>query len=202
MKKAILIIVLGLTAFIGYKWYDSNKSKEESSQKQQPLVVMKHSSAFNEAVSNAMEAYFDMNAAFVEADTFKVKENCQKFIKLLDSIPLTELKEDTTSIFAIAEATFSNIKVNAQSLMQQTDILEMRKDLGMVSENLYPFFKTIHYSGEKMYWQNCPMAFEDAGANWLSKTREIVNPYLGKHHPQYRGSMLHCGEVKDSIRAQ
>lgn len=202
MKKAILIIGLGLLAFAGFKWYNSKKSSVEGTQKQQPLVVMKHSSAFNVAISNAMEAYFAMNTAFVEADTLNVKENCKKFIQLLDSIPLTELKEDTTRIFAIAETTLSNIKANAQSLMKQTDILEMRKDFGMVSETLYPFFKTVHYDGEKMYWQNCPMAFDDAGANWFSKTREIVNPYMGKHHPQYRGSMLHCGEVKDSIQAQ
>jgi hypothetical protein len=79
----------------------------------------------------------------------------------------------------------------------------MRKDFGMVSENLYPFLRTINYEGEKMYWQNCPMAFgDDKGANWISNTREIVNPYLGKNHPEFKGSMLHCGEIKDTIKAQ
>ncbi len=36
------------------------------------------------------------------------------------------------------------------------------------------------------------MAFNDAGAYWLSKTSDIKNPYYGK-------KMLTCGEVKDSI---
>jgi Cu(I)/Ag(I) efflux system membrane fusion protein len=36
------------------------------------------------------------------------------------------------------------------------------------------------------------MAFNDAGAYWLSKTSDIKNPYFGK-------KMLICGEVKDSL---
>ena len=61
---------------------------------------------------------------------------------------------------------------------------EMRQDFRMVSENLYPFLKTIGYEGPKLYWQNCPMAFgENKEGNWLSNTSEIINPYLGKNHP-------------------
>jgi len=84
-----------------------------------------------------------------------------------------------------------------------TDIQEMRKDFSMVSENLYPFFRVINYEGENMYWQNCPMAFDDdKEANWISRTKEVFNPYLGKKHPKYRATMLHCGMVKDTIKAQ
>ena len=76
----------------------------------------------------------------------------------------------------------------------------MRKDFNMVSDILYPAFKSINYNGPTMYYQNCPMAFgEDKGANWISSTKEIINPYMGKNHPEYKGSMLHCGEVKDSL---
>mgnify|MGYP003562428057 CR=1 FL=1 len=68
---------------------------------------------------------------------------------------------------------------------------------------IYPFFKIINYEGEKMYWQNCPMAFGDEKeANWVSKTKEVMNPYLGKNHPEHKATMLHCGTVKDTIKAQ
>jgi hypothetical protein len=44
------------------------------------------------------------------------------------------------------------------------------------------------------------MAFNDnEAAYWLSNSREVVNPYLGKKHPKYSSGMLHCGEVKDSL---
>jgi hypothetical protein len=155
-------------------------------------------------VEGVMTAYFDMKSAFVEADTSKVKELCKKFINQIDSIKLDELKKDTASIFETAQANLNDVKLNAESLLKQTDITEMRQDFRMVSEMLYPsFFKAINYEGPNMYWQNCPMAFgEDKGANWISNTTEIVNPYLGKNHPEFKGTMLHCGEIQDTIKTK
>jgi len=203
MKKVVIILLVLILAIAGYYWYKFSNTGEDSGPKQQPLALKKHSDVFNSSIGSAMRAYFDMKAAFVEADTAGAKGNCRKFIQLLDSIPLSELKNDTAKIYEIALNDFSNIKINAESLLQQTNILEMRKDFGMVSENLYPFFRTINYEGEKMYWQNCPMAFgDDNGANWISNTVDIINPYLGKNHPEYKGTMLHCGEIKDTIKAQ
>ena len=99
--------------------------------------------------------------------------------------------------------TFDGIKSNAADILVQTNLLEMRKDFSMVSENLYPFFKIINYEGDKMYWQNCPKAFgDDKEANWVSKTTEVVNPYLGKNHPEFKATMLHCGMIKDTIKAK
>ncbi len=204
MKKVVLIVLIVILALVGFYWYKfSHAGGDDKGPKQQPLALKKHSDVFNQAVATAMNAYFNMKAAFVDADTARVKENCKRFIQLIDSVPLNELKKDTANIFETAYSGYSNIKANAESLLVQTDILEMRKDFGMVSENLYPFFKTINYEGEKMYWQNCPMAFgDDKGANWISNTKDIINPYLGKNHPEYKSSMLHCGEIKDTIKAQ
>ena len=96
-----------------------------------------------------------------------------------------------------------DVKANAESLLNQTDITEIRQDFRMIGESIYPLLKTIHYEGKTLYWQNCPMAFgDDKGANWISNTEEIINPYLGKNHPEFKSGMLHCGEVKDSINAK
>lgn len=204
MKKVLLALLIVVLAIAGYVWYKfSSAGGGDKGPKQQPIALKKHSDTFNIAVANAMNAYFDMSAAFVDADTAKVKANASKFIQLLDSIPLTELKKDTASIYEMAVSSFDGIKSNAKSILSMTDIQEMRKDFSMVSENLYPFFKVINYEGEKMYWQNCPMAFgDDKEANWVSKTSETINPYLGKNHPEFKGTMLHCGMVKDTIKAQ
>jgi hypothetical protein len=143
-----------------------------------------------------------MKNAFVESDTLKIKSHAAKFLSLLDSIPLTELKQDTSMIFETAESNIADIKSNVASLISQKDLQEMRADFSMVTEMMYPsFFKTINYEGQKLYLQHCPMAFdEDKGANWLSNSVEIVNPYLGKSHPKYKATMLHCGEVKDTVK--
>jgi hypothetical protein len=44
------------------------------------------------------------------------------------------------------------------------------------------------------------MAFNDTEeAFWLSDKNRVVNPYLGSKHPKYKGSMLHCGDITDSL---
>lgn len=204
MKKYFMLILVIILAIAGYYWYTSSKKQSGGNgTKLEPFALKKHSEAFNGAVSAAMIAYFGMAEAFVEADTTGVKEHTGKFLQLLDSIPMDELKNDTAHIYAIAVNSLSGIKSNAESMLNMTDIQEMRKDFSMVSENLYPFFRVINYEGENMYWQNCPMAFDDdKEANWISRTKEVFNPYLGKKHPKYRATMLHCGMVKDTIKAQ
>jgi hypothetical protein len=205
MKKILLGLLIVILAIAGYLWYKfSRGGNRDTGPKQQPIALKKHSDTFNLAVSNAMTAYFDMAAAFVEADTVRVKEHDRRFISLLDSIPMEELKKDTANIYDIAMNSLSSIKANAESILTMTDITEMRKDFGMVSANLYPdFFKIINYEGDKMYWINCPMAFgDDKEAHWISKTKTVINPYLGRNHPEHGITMLHCGMVKDTIKAQ
>lgn len=203
MKRIIVLAVLVIAAFCIY-WFMVRTKAGDSGPRQQALTLKKHSEDFNKSVSEAMGAYFEMKNAFVDADTVKVKEACKKFIVLLDTIKLDELKKDTASIFETAKANLTDVKMNAESLLKQTDITEMRQDFRMVSEMLYPsFFNSINYEGPNMYWQNCPMAFgEGKEANWISNTKEILNPYLGKNHPEHKSDMLHCGEIKDTIKTK
>ncbi len=200
MKKGILVVLLAAIAFAAY-WFLIRKTENGfSGEKQAAIAIKKHSDKFNTSIVNMMSAYFDMQNAFVLADTSKAKESCKNFIALIDSVDFNELKDDSAAVIQNAKLFFTDAKANAVSLLTQTDITEMRKDFNMVSDILYPAFKSINYNGPTMYYQNCPMAFgEDKGANWISSTKEIMNPYLGKNHPEYKGSMLHCGEVKDSL---
>ena len=204
MKKVLLGLLVLTLGIVGYYWYMFSKAGGgNSGPKQEAIKLKKHSDTFNLSVNAAMNAYFEMSAAFVDADTAKAKIAAAKFVKLLDTIPMVELKKDTANIYETAMGTFDGIKSNAADIMLQADLQEMRKDFSMVSENLYPFFKIINYEGDKMYWQNCPMAFGDEKeANWVSKTTEVVNPYLGKNHPEFKATMLHCGMIKDTIKAK
>ena len=35
--------------------------------------------------------------------------------------------------------------------------------------------------------------------NWLSKTSDVRNPYLGTQHPKYKDGMIGCGGPKDTL---
>lgn len=204
MKKGLAFIVVLLAAFCIYWFMFKKKGDSGPESKPQPIALKKHSEVFNTSVDKAIAAYLSIKDAFVEADTTKAKQSTQLFISRLDSIPVDELKKDTAVIAAAAKGSIADIRSNAVDLLSQTTIVEMRQDFRMITEMMYPgFFKTINYEGPKLYLQHCPMAFgEDHPGDWLSNEVEVVNPYLGKHDPVYKGGMLHCGEVKDTIKAQ
>jgi Protein of unknown function (DUF3347) len=203
MKKSLFFLLVAVAAFGAYWYLTRNTDNGGGGEKQSAIGLKKHSNKFNTSVTNMMTAYFGMQNAFIEADTTKAKESCKKFIASIDSVDFNELKDDSAAVIQNAKMFFSDAKANASSLLMQTSIIEMRKDFSMVSDILYPAFKSINYSGETMYWQNCPMAFgENKPANWISSTKEIMNPYMGKNHPEYKGTMLHCGEVKETLQGK
>jgi hypothetical protein len=199
--RRLLALLFVIALGFGVWWMFFRAKERNDGPKQQPLKVGKHSSEFNQSVSAVVAGYLSLKEAFVNADTSKIKEQQRKLVAAIDSMKLDDLKKDTSGIFQSAQLIIGDIRSNAEAIAKETDITEMRQDFRMVSENLFPLLKTIGYEGEKLYWQNCPMAFgEGKDGSWLSKTEEIVNPYLGKNHPEFKGTMLHCGEIKDTIQ--
>jgi hypothetical protein len=196
MKRLLAVLFLAVILFAAW-WFFIKKDTRESQPKQEAIKIHKHSAEFNQSIANAVTNYMDMKNAFAESDTVSAKLTGQKFISAIDSLKLSELQKDESQILLAAQQEVSDIKVNAEAMLQEHDITEMRQDFRMVSENLYPFLKTIGYEGPKLYWQNCPMAFgENKEGNWLSNTSQIINPYLGKKDP----AMAVCGETKDSLK--
>ncbi len=200
MKSLLAILFLAAVLFGAWWFFLKKNDSGPSGPKQEAIKIKKHSNEFNQSVLNSINNYLNIKNAFVDADTGKAKIEGQKFIAAMDSLKLDELKNDDSTILIVAMQEVSDIKANAGAMLQEKDITEMREDFRMISENLYPFLKTIGYEGPKLYWQNCPMAFgEDKEANWISNTSQIINPYLGKNHPEFKATMLGCGETKDSL---
>jgi hypothetical protein len=200
MKSLLAIIFLAAVLF-GAWWFFFKTDTHQIEPKQEAIKIKKHSYEFNLSIADAVNAYLNMKNAFVDADTITIKVQGQKFVAAVDSLKLNELQKDDSKILLAAQQEVSDIKANAEAMLQENDLTQMRQDFRMVSENLYPFLKTIGYEGPKLYWQNCPMAFgENKEGNWLSNTSEIINPYLGKNHPEYKSTMLGCGETKDSLK--
>ena len=200
MKRVLAIVFLIIVILAAWFLFFKTDTVTTTSNESENIATAKHSDEFNQEIANAMNAYMSMKNAFIDGDTSLIKSETSKFINSIDSLDIKELQKNDSSIFMAMQQNISDIKANANPILQENDLTEMRHDFSMVSENLYPFLKTVGYEGQKLYWQNCPMAFgEDKPANWLSNTSEILNPYLGKNHPEYKSAMLHCGENMDSL---
>src|SRR5688500_4829191 len=94
--------------------------------------------------------------------------------------------KDTAKQFA------QSLSSSATTLADAADIEAKRHEFETVTEALWSLTRTVQYTGQKVYYQYCPMAFNNKGAYWLSNTTEIRNPYFGN-------KMLKCGETADSL---
>ena len=192
----ILISILLITIAV---WFVVKNNKKENP-KPQPLAVSKHSSAFNQSIEDAMETYYNLTEAFVNWDSTNAAAKASELKIKLDSLKLDDLKKDSGSISQTALTFIANAKNDVNSIVSETGIENKRHSLNSLTDNLFQFLRVVHYDREKLYLQQCPMAFNDTEPGlWLSKKDSIRNPYLGLHHPRYGKGMIECGETKETL---
>ena len=160
---------------------------------QTPLGQSANSDTFNLVFGKMLDSYFQLKDQFIkENDTLITKGTEQLIADINDVVGvLSELKADS-NIVSTAKTYTTGISNELTAVKQEKDIEERRKSFQVLSEQLYDLIRTVKYDRAVVYHQYCPMAFNDAGAFWLSNSSDIRNPYLPK-------KMLICGEVKDSI---
>ena len=204
MRKYFFYALIAVFLFGLYFFFTKKSEVVQPETKKDAIVLKTHSDTFNQSINQMVDTYLSIKDAFVEDDTANIKSKTTEFCRLFESLNLSELEKDSSSIYETVNMTKNDILANANSLLQQKDITEMRRDFSAMTDVMYPtFFNAIKYEGQVLYLQNCPMAFNDTEpANWISNNKEIVNPYLGKHHPKYHSGMLNCGEVKDTIKSK
>lgn len=197
MKKFLLVLILAIAVFFIYKKFF--KEKQPEAPKPTPIAVSKHSVIFNQSMDAILNSYYAMSDAFVNWDSALVKVKAGEVKIAIDSFKIDELKKDSV-IYGTVEGPWENTKTNAEAILNASTWEDRRHAFKDLSDNLQMILISVQYDGGKVYWQECPMAFgDDAPANWLSKTEEIVNPYLGVKDPKYANKMLHCGETKMTI---
>jgi Cu(I)/Ag(I) efflux system membrane fusion protein len=80
-----------------------------------------------------------------------------------------------------------------QQLQQNTELKALRQKFPAVSKHLISMIRKygINQLGN-LYVIHCPMADQGKGADWLSATPKVQNPYFGS-------GMYSCGELTDTL---
>ena len=135
--------------------------------------------AVEEKVSNntsdILNAYIKLKDALVASNGGQAKQVAVDMLEVIDAIKMPRIQQNTKGIAA-------------------TDDLSMQRNyFDSLSLNVYEMAKAAETEIPNMYWQFCPMAFDNKGAYWLSFQEEIKNPYFGD-------KMLKCGRVEEEIK--
>lgn len=143
-----------------------------------------------EAIKPLVLEYIALKNALVDDDITAAKTSAKAFRDNLSTISLSLFTGESHNVW---------MKYNsriAQSIKQVADaenIAEVRSNFLALSEAMIGLVETFRPIAENLYIQHCPMANSDKGADWLSLSKEIRNPYFGE-------AMLTCGEVTKEIK--
>ena len=193
MKKLILALILLVAGVSVYFLFFSGGKKGPEAPKQQPLALEDKGNAFNNSYNRLLTAYISVKDALVASDTAKASAAARELAIAADSLKVNEIQGDSTGILKETALNYaSTISSSAQALALEATIAAKRKEFEMIAEALWNLTRTVKYSSQKLYWQYCPMAFNNRGANWVSTEAEIRNPYFGNE-------MLECGSIQDSL---
>jgi Cu(I)/Ag(I) efflux system membrane fusion protein len=144
---------------------------------------------FTMQLNTVFEQYIVLKDAFVQSDVKKVKQAAEKIEQSLANINMKILNGDSHTQWMKITDKMNNL---LKQIKSTGEIEVQRKDFSNLTNEFYEALKVFGLMGKTVYYQFCPMAFNEKGAFWLSTTIEIRNPYYGDQ-------MLTCGETKETL---
>jgi Cu(I)/Ag(I) efflux system membrane fusion protein len=144
---------------------------------------------FKLQLTDLYNAYLPMKDAFVLSHARKVRKAGKKLIPFLDAIDMQYLDGDALIEW---KEQLSTMKGAMDKILLTKDIEMQRAAFSDFNGGFHNAVKSFGLHEKIVYYQFCPMAFNDKGAYWLSNEEQIANPYFGD-------VMLRCGEVQDII---
>ena len=143
--------------------------------------------AFRGQLTAVAEAYLPVKDAMVASETVAAAE----LAPLRSAIGAVDMGLVEGEAHQYWMEQLAALRGHLDALAGAEGLEEQRRQFGFLSQVL---INTLTAFGvdQPLYVQRCPMAFDNAGANWLSEESEIRNPYFGD-------AMLTCGSTIDTL---
>ncbi len=188
-----IIICLATTAiFFAACTSNTNKSSEDIKNDSTNELASSENNGdkIEGSVKEITTHYLHIKNALANDNGNEAANGGKAFVAAMAKLDKSLLSPDQKQVYADIEADAiemaDHISTNANKIDHQREHFEM------LSNDMYDLVKKFE-SGQTLYLTNCPMFNNNKGANWLSETKEIKNPYLGK-------KMSTCGSVKEEIK--
>lgn len=140
-------------------------------------------------VSGLLTNYFALNETLIKDNFADAKLAAASFSQVANNFNISKLSPEQLDFYLVHSST---LKSALEDLGKSADIEGARAELATISQSMYVMVKAFHPNDSPLYYQYCPMARDNKGANWLSATKELVNPYMGQ-------MMLACGRTQETI---
>lgn len=174
---------------------DNNSAKNSSDKKpedakietqQIPATDTKAQASITEITSG----YLQLKNALANDNGNEASAAGKSIVATLSKVEKSAFTADQQKVYDEIE---SDLKENAEHIGDNAGKIDhQREHFEMLSKDIYDLVK-VFKPAQTLYKDFCPMYDGGKGANWISETKEIKNPYMGK-------KMATCGSVKEEIK--
>lgn len=140
-------------------------------------------------ISKLLNRYFEVKNALTKDQSEEAKAAAQQIVGELNQFDATAMEQGQKGFY---DESAAKIKDDAEHIIGTGAISHQRDHFPTLSKEMYAMAKAFDATTSEIYYQYCPMAFDNKGAYWLSEIEEIRNPYFGEQ-------MLSCGETKETL---
>ena len=139
-------------------------------------------------INEVLSHYFHVKHALTNDDAAEAKNGATMLLQVISQFDNSVLPADQKAEYT---KHINAIKEHADAIVKSADINAERTHFAELSIHTYELVKAFG-AGKKIYYDHCPMALSNKGANWLSEAAAIQNPYMGSKMPE-------CGSVEQVI---
>jgi Cu(I)/Ag(I) efflux system membrane fusion protein len=148
---------------------------------------------FQDRLGEILDNYLEIQTALAADDDARAAKAAAAAAGILAGV-------EGSCLDATAQASWASdreqLTATLADVRKAPDVASRRKAFLPLSTELWRILRTYGYrETEPVRWINCPMAFANAGADWIQRQASVANPYYG-------ASMLRCGSQVDSIAAK
>jgi len=157
-----------------------------SSKSSELTMDMRLSATFQEDFKRILQGYFKLKDALVASDEEKTSEIASELQKKSE-------KMNAGSSAKMVQSHLDKINEMLAKISNSKSLESQRENFRILSQQMIAIAGSIDDLDETIYIQHCPMANNNKGADWLSLSSEVRNPYYGE-------AMLTCGEVTSELK--
>jgi hypothetical protein len=142
------------------------------------------------SIKEIVTAYLQLKNALTEDNSTGAATAAKKLTAVFKNFDKSTLTPAQKKTYEDVEADASE---NAEHIGENGGKIEhQREHFELLSKDIYDLVKTFG-AGQVLYKDFDPMVNNGKGAFWLSETKEIKNPYMGK-------AMLSSGSIKEELK--
>ena len=183
-KKSMMNNTGGKT-MTGHEGHTGVQENHDSSTAMKQTMKMNFSDSFQKDFKPVLLAYLKVKDALVASDAPQTVVSAKATLEALNAIP-------TSNLGKMEQEHFNASVKMLEAIAAKTNLNNQRSHFVLLNEHLVALVSAFSTLENTLYVQKCPMANNNQGAVWLSKEKDIRNPYFG-------AAMLKCGSTIKSL---